>query len=107
MNANFVDTDLIAGIEWRLHDSKIHLTWWMTWFDIGSQSWTSQHNTLVIQDGNGQDYTDFYNSFQGEGFDLIINLAEGGDFPNNHPDDLFVNGEPQFIVVKSAKAYGF
>ena len=30
----------------------------------------------VIQSGHGQDYHEFYNTFTGTGFFLIINLAE-------------------------------
>eukprot|EP00091_Calanus_sinicus_P011868 TRINITY_DN2677_c0_g1_i8.p1 TRINITY_DN2677_c0_g1~~TRINITY_DN2677_c0_g1_i8.p1 ORF type:complete len:305 (+),score=61.65 TRINITY_DN2677_c0_g1_i8:62-976(+) len=105
MNADLVNNELISGFEWNVHDSQIDMTWWMTWFDLGSQSWTSQHSTLVVQSGHGQDYHEFYDSFMGEGFSLIINLAEGGDMPGTN--NVFQNGQPQYIVVKSAKAYGF
>ena len=105
MNADLVNNELISGFEWNVHDSQIDMTWWMTWFDLGSQSWTSQHSTLVVQSGHGQDYHEFYDSFMGEGFSLLINLAEGGDMPGTN--SVFQNGQPQYIVVKSAKAYGF
>lgn len=105
MNANLDADELIAGFEWNIHDPQIDMTWWMTWFDQGSQSWTSQHTTLVIHSGNGQDYHEFYNSFMGEGFSLIINLAEGGDMPGTN--EIFVDGQPQYVVVNSAKVYGF
>merc|ERR1712037_511087 len=107
MNANLVDNELIAGFEWNLENpNQIDLTWWMSYFDLGSQSWVSAPpRTLVIQSGHGQDFHEFYNTFMGTGFFLIINLAEGGDMPGT--SDVFVNGQPQYIVVKSAKVYGF
>merc|ERR1712109_426818 len=107
MNANFVENELIAGFEWNLENpNQIDLTWWMTYFDLGTQSWVSPPpRTLVIQSGHGQDYHEFYNTFTGTGFFLIINLAEGGDMPGT--DSVFVNGQPQYVVVKSAKVYGF
>jgi len=106
MNANLDTDELIAGFEWNLENSsQIDMTWWMTWFDQGSQSWTSQHATLVVHSGQGQDYHEFYDSFMGEGFSLIINLAEGGDMPGTN--SVFENGQPQYMVVKSVKAYGF
>merc|ERR1712072_1269078 len=48
-----LDTDLseepiIAGLEWNVHDDKVDLTWWMTWFDRGSSSWKSDHTTKVL-----------------------------------------------------------
>jgi len=105
MHSNLDETEIIAGFEWNLHDSQIDMTWWMGWFDLGSQSWTTQHTTLVVLSGHGQDYHEFYDSFMGEGFSLIINLAEGGDMPQTN--NVFTNGQPQYITVKSAKAYGF
>jgi len=107
MNANLVDNELIAGFEWNLENpNQIDLTWWMSYFDLGSQSWVSAPpRTLVIQSGHGQDFHEFYNTFTGTGFFLIINLAEGGTMPGT--SDVFVNGQPQYIVVKSAKVYGF
>ena len=41
----------------------------------------------------------------GEGFSLLINLAEGGDFPGT--SDVLVAGQTQYVVVQEAKAYGF
>ena len=106
MNANFVENELIAGFEWNVHGEQIDLTWWMTFLDVSSNSWVSaQPRTLAIQSGHGQDFHEFYSSFQNNGFFLIINLAEGGDMPGTN--DVFVNGEPQYILVKSAKVYGF
>ena len=95
---------LICGFEWNLENQgQIDLTWWMTWYDLGSQNWKSEHSTLVIQQWN--DYWDFYNSFNGEGFSVLINLAEGGNFPGT--SDALIDGQPQLLVVKSAKLYGF
>ena len=95
---------LICGFEWNLENQgQIDLTWWMTWYDLGSQNWKSEHSTLVLQQWN--DYWDFYNSFNGEGFSVLINLAEGGNFPGT--SDALIDGQPQLLVVKSAKVYGF
>ena len=64
-NANFVENELIAGLEWNLHGSQIDLTWWITFFDLSSQSWKSASpNTLVIHKVGSQDYWNFYNTFQ-------------------------------------------
>ena len=63
------------------------------------------HKDLNLQDIFGYDYYDFLNSFNGEGFSLLINLAEGGNFPGT--SDVLVDGQPQYVVVQSAKAYGF
>ena len=93
---------LICGFEWNLENQgQIDLTWWMTYYDLGSQNWKSEHSTLVL----GADYWDFYNSFNGEGFSVLINLAEGGNFPGT--SDALIDGQPQLLVVKSAKVYGF
>merc|ERR1712055_1070165 len=107
MNSNLDENELIAGFEWNVQDSKgqIDMTWWMSWLDIGSGSRKKEHHTLVVQSGHGQDYHEFYDSFMGEGFSLIINLAEGGDMPGTN--SVFEDGQPQYMVVKSAKAYGF
>ena len=77
----------------------------MSWYDLQSQNWKSEHSTLVLFESGNNDYYDFYNSFNGEGFSLLINLAEGGAFPGT--SDALVDGQPQHIVVKSAKVYGF
>lgn len=104
VNADFTQDQLICGFEWNLENQgQIDLTWWMTWYDLGSQNWKSEHSTLVLQQWN--DYWDFYNSFNGEGFSVLINLAEGGNFPGT--SDALIDGQPQLLVVKSAKVYGF
>ena len=44
VNADFTVDPLIAGFEWNIQDDigQIDMTWWMTWFDMGSQgSWSS------------------------------------------------------------------
>lgn len=108
MNADFTEDQLIAGFEWNVQEEagQIDMTWWMTWWDLSSQTWESKHSTLVIGswDGNS-DYWDFLGSFTGEGFSLLINLAEGGAMPGT--DQVFVDGQPQYLVVHSAKAYHF
>ena len=58
----------------------LDLTWWFTWYDLGTHSWESRHTTLSIFDNDKMDYYDFIKSFNGDGFSLLINLAEGGDF---------------------------
>jgi len=113
LNADFTVDPLIAGFEWNiLTDAsgadlgQIDMTWWMTWFDLGTQQWTSSHSTLSLFEFDpSSDYFDFYDSFMGEGFSLLINLAEGGDFPGT--SDVLVDGQPQYVVVQEAKAYGF
>ena len=98
---------LICGFEWNVQDhiGQIDLTWWFTWFDLGTQTWESSHTTLSLFRNGNYDYYDFLNSFNGEGFSLLINLAEGGNFPGT--SDVLVDGQPQYVVVQSAKAYGF
>ena len=77
----------------------------MTWYDLGSNSWKDAHSTKVLYKNGNNDYYDFYNSFNGEGFSLLINLAEGGDFPGTN--DVFVDGQPQIMRISSVKVYGF
>ena len=98
---------MISGLEWNIQDGigQIDLTWWFKWFDLGSQTWVSRHTTKSLFKHGGYDYYDFLNSFNGEGFSLLINLAEGGDFPGTQ--DVLVDGKKQYLIVKSAKAYGF
>merc|ERR1719232_33195 len=107
VNSDFTKDPLVAGFEWNIREEvgQIDLTWWTTYFDQGSQSWQSYHTTLVLLKNGNNDYYDFLNSFNGEGFSLLINLAEGGVFPGT--SDCLVDGQPQYIVVQSAKAYGF
>ena len=45
------------------------------------QSWVSSHDTKVLYRDGNNDYWDFYNSFDGEGFSLLLNLAQGGVMP--------------------------
>ena len=53
----------------------------MTWFDLSSQSWQTYHTQKVLLEHGNNDYYDFFNSFDGEGFSLLINMAQGGTFP--------------------------
>ena len=70
------------------------------------QQWTSTNSTLSLFESDpSSDYDVFYDSFMGEGFSLLINLAEGGDFPGT--SDVLVDGQTQYVVVQEAKAYGF
>ena len=103
-NVDLSQDVLISGFEWNLHHEQIDLTWWFTWFDRSSNSWKSDHTTKVLSKYGNNDYYDFYNSFNGEGFSLLINLAEGGDWPSN---DVFVDNKPQYMNIKSVKVYGF
>ena len=41
----------------------------------------SQHTTKVLYEHGDNDYYDFYNSFTGEGFSLLLNMAQGGVMP--------------------------
>ena len=82
----------------------------------------SQHTTKVLYEHGNNDYYDFYNSFTGEGFSLLLNMAQGGVMPgqtSNTADmsaisimfagthDTFVDGQPQFMEISSVKVYGF
>jgi len=109
VNANFVENELIAGFEWNLHGTQIDLTWWMTYFDLSTNSWVeAEPRTLVIQHGANQDYSEFYESFHKDGFYLIVNLAEGGMFTGHyHHNEVMVDGQAQYVRVKSAKVYKF
>ena len=112
-NPLYLDADLtqvpgIFGFEWNIQDEidQIDLTWWITHYDP-SKGWTSEHTTKSLFSWNNSDYWDFFNSFDGEGFSLIVNLAEGGDFTGVHSyDETFVDGNPQHVVIKSALVYG-
>ena len=104
-NVDLTQDVLIAGFEWNLSfQNQIDLTWWFTWYDQGSKIWKSDHTTKVLTKYGNNDYDDFYNSFNGEGFSLLINLAEGGDWPSNN---VFVDNQPQFVNIKSVKVYRF
>ena len=110
INANLDATPLIAGFEWNVQDhiGQIDLTWWTSWFDLGTQSWKSAQTTKSLFKNGNNDYLDFFNSFNSEGFSLLINLAQGGEFPQVfNSNDCFVDGKPQFIRIKSVKVYGF
>ena len=95
----------------------------MTWFDLSSQSWQSHHTTKVLFEHGNYDYYDFFDSFNGEGFSLLINMAQGGVMPGQSTltgnkifikafhgpgtHDTFVDGQPQYMTVSSVKVYGF
>ena len=49
--------------------------------ELYRESWETSYTTKVLFEHGGYDYYDFYNSFNGEGFSLLINLAEGGTMP--------------------------
>ena len=109
INADLDLTPLIAGFEWNVQDhiKQIDLTWWTSWFDLGTQAWKSAHTTKSLFKNGNNDYDDFFDSFNSEGFSLLINLAQGGQFPQVfNPNDCFVDGKPQYIRIKSVKVYG-
>ena len=107
----YILVHLICGFEWHLisywFSSQIDLTWWFTWYDLESKNWKSDHTQIQLFSGDSEsnDYYDFYNAFSGDGFSLVINLAEGGAFPGTQ--DVLIDGQPQHLVVKSAIVYGF
>jgi len=103
MNSDFTLTPVIAGLEWNVRDTQVDLTWWFTWCDAFTQEWTSTHKTLVLTDSN--DKQDFYKSFTGDGFNVILNLAEGSDWLQDVSGMDIMN--PQYMKVSSAKVYGF
>ena len=83
---------------------EISLLWWFTYYDYGS--WKTVHTVKVLQKKwESHDYYDFFDSFTGDGFSLLINLAEGGAMPQT--DEVFVDGQPQFMNISSVKVYGF
>merc|ERR1719450_57178 len=110
MNADLTRDHLIAGFEWNVQNDigQIDLTWWFTWFDQSSHSWVSDNTTKSLMRNGSNDYYDFYDSFNGEGFSLLINLAEGGAVPGVYDkNQVFVDGQPQYMNVNSVKVYGF
>ena len=88
---------------------KFFFVRWITYFDLSSNSWVEEKpRTLVIHHGANQDYSEFYDTFQKDGFYLIVNLAEGGMFTGHyHHNEVMVDGQPQYVRVKSAKVYKF
>jgi len=112
-NADFSRDGAILGLEWNVQDNigQLDITWWISYFDLGTNSWTSMHSTksLFSSAGAGNDYDDFYNSFvNAPGFYAIINLAEGGQFPQCFDYSCtFVDGQPQYVIVDSAKVYQY
>jgi len=112
-NADFSRDGAILGLEWNVQDNigQLDITWWISYFDLGTNSWTSMHSTksLFKSAGAGNDYDDFANSFiSAKGFYAIINLAEGGEFPQCFDYSCtFVDGQPQFVVIDSAKVYQY
>ena len=105
INADLTKDPLICGVEWNIHGHQIDLTFWFSWKDLGSGQWQKHHTTLVLGAWGNQDYWDFYHSFMGEGFSLLINLAQAGDMPGTQ--DALIDGQPQFMHIQSAKVYGF
>ena len=105
MAADFTTTPIVCGMEWNIRDNigQIDLTWWMSWNENGA--WKEDHTTLSLFKNGNNDYYDFFNSFNGEGFSLLINLAEGGVFPGG--PDCLIDGQPQYVVVQEARVYGF
>ena len=105
INANLDQTPLIVGFEWNVqhHIGQIDLTWWTSWFDLGYQTWKSAHATKSLFKSGNSDYYDFYNSFNSEGFSLVINLSQHGDTS----DDCLVDGKPQYIRIQRVKVDGF
>ena len=112
-NADFSRDGAILGLEWNVQDDKgqLDITWWISYFDLGTNSWNSMHSTKVLFRSSGaeNDYNDFYNSFvNAPGFYAIINLAEGGEFPQVFDySNTFVDGQPQYLIVDSAKVYQY
>ena len=75
----------------------------MSWYDIYHHKWVSEHTTKSLYAGVDKDYYGLHKSFTGEGFSLVINLAEGGDWPGH---ETFVDLIPHYMTVLSAKVYG-
>lgn len=111
-NADFSRDGAILGLEWNVQDKygQIDITWWISYYDLGEDSWKSMHTTksLFKSKGDANDYSDFYNSFaNSRGFYAIVNLAEGGNFPQCYEYScVLIDGQPQYVVIDSAKVYG-
>jgi len=108
-NADFSKDGAVLGLEWNILDdsNKLDLTWWISYFDLGSQAWKTGHYTKSLQKGTGDDYEEFYNSFiNHKGFYAIINLAEGGVWPGCEDHSCLLNSGDQYVIVESAKVYG-
>jgi len=112
VNADFSRDGAIVGLEWNVLDEigQIDITWWISYYDLDKHSWNSMHTTKTLfkNRGDAHDYSDFYDSFvNSKGFYAIVNLAEGGSFPQCYEYDcVFVNDKPQYVVIDSAKVYG-
>merc|ERR1719186_522471 len=112
-NPFWLDTDMtqipvIFGLEWNVQADRgqIDLTWWITYHDNPSQQWKSRHTTKSLFKYEGDaDYSVFFDSFNGPGFYLLINLAQGGNWPGEHGASEVLNHGPQHVVVQSAKVY--
>jgi len=112
-NADFSKDPLICGLEWNVQEDigQIDITYWHSWYDLGTESWETRNTTLSLLKNEFVDYDEFLNSFTGDGFTLLINLAEGSDWVMNDcgcsESDILANGESHYVVVQSAKVYGF
>jgi len=100
---------VIFGLEWNIlaDDGQIDLTWYIKSFDFASNEWKSQNSTKSLLKSNGEadDFPVFSKSLSGEGFYLVINLAQGGHFTEvKQESDLLVDG-PQLLVIQSTKVY--
>jgi len=111
-NAYFCRDGAILGLEWNVQEKygQIDITWWISYYDLLEETWKTMHTTksLFKSHGAANDYRDFYNSFvNARGFYAIVNLAEGGDFPQCYDYScVFIDGYPQYVVIDSAKVYG-
>ena len=112
--SNFLSKDtLICGLEWNVQEDigQIDITYWHSWYDLDTESWETKDTTLSLLKDEFDDYDEFLNSFTGDGFTLLINLAEGSDWVMGEcgcsESDILANGENHYVVVQSAKVYGF
>ena len=112
--SNFLSKDtLICGLEWNVQEDigQNDITYWHSWYDLDTESWETKDTTLSLLKDEFDDYDEFLNSFTGDGFTLLINLAEGSDWVMGECDcsesDILANGENHYLVVQSAKVYGF
>ena len=104
---------MICGLEWNVQEDigQIDITYWHSWYDLDTESWETKDTTLSLLKDEFDDYDEFLNSFTGDGFTLLINLAEGSDWVMGECDcsesDILASGENHYVVVQSAKVYGF
>lgn len=114
----YLDVDLtkspgVFGLEWHMIRGddgavkQLDITWWISQENLASPGkWLTKCavKSLVASPGDLDDLQTFVDGFA-RGFYLIVNLAEGGNFPGKDPG--LQPDKPQNVTILSAKAYHF